>query len=318
MQTSISDIDNELGLSEIIGNYVKLTQSNFLELFELALDKPSYNLLLLQLERMAINFVKEMANRKEIESEMNSIIDKGVIPIDIKTGSISFTTRIHRTKLNNMLENKDVQIDTKIYNGKWKDLKQHGNGVTIHKNGDKHEGTYLNENMHNKGIYTFKNGDKYEGDFLDNNKHGKGIFVYNNGDKYEGDFINNNRHGNGIYTYNIGGTHSGEYKNDEKNGKGIFICIDETYEGLYVDNNRTDGCITYKNGDRYEGQFKYYKPNGKGIFVSKDGDRYEGEFVYNKYHGQGSLVKTNGEKQCGNFIITAGARSKLWNYSIIV
>ncbi len=108
---NISDIENELGVGEIIGNYIKLTGSNFLELFEFALDRPSYNLLLVQLERMASNFVRKMANRDEIKRRMNDIIDKGVVTIDVKTTEdLSFTSSVHQTKLNNMLKNTSTHV----------------------------------------------------------------------------------------------------------------------------------------------------------------------------------------------------------------
>jgi hypothetical protein len=42
--------------------------------------------------------------------------------------------------------------------------------------------------MHGNGVLYFKNGNKYEGTWVNNQAHGKGTFYYKNGEKYIGEW----------------------------------------------------------------------------------------------------------------------------------
>ncbi len=302
MESSISDIINELSISEIIGNYVKLTGGNFLELFELALDKPSYNLLLLQLERMATNFVKEMVNRKEIEDLMNSIIDKGVVAIDIKTTDICITTSMHQTKLHNMLKNKDVRINDKKYNGAWKDLKPHGKGIVTYDNGNIYTGDMFEGYYTGKGIFTTADGQRYEGDFVKGDYFGKGVLTMVGGYRYEGDFVGNLPHGKGKSTYYNNAHYEGDYVDNQRQGKGIYTYKSgTTYEGDFVGNDAHGfGTTIYLTGEKHVGEYKNDRRNGKGIYISDD-EQYEGMYVNDKPEGIGLLIKKNGDRLEGTF-----------------
>jgi hypothetical protein len=51
------------------------------------------------------------------------------------------------------------------------------------------------------GILNFTNGDRYEGSFVENRQEGQGKYIWVNGDEYIGGFVANNREGEGKMTY---------------------------------------------------------------------------------------------------------------------
>ena len=63
-----------------------------------------------------------------------------------------------------------------------------GFGTWVYSNGDKYEGTWVNQKMHGQGTYYYKNGDVYKGGFKNNKLEGTATFISHSGDKYVGDY----------------------------------------------------------------------------------------------------------------------------------
>ena len=53
-------------------------------------------------------------------------------------------------------------------------------------NGDKYEGSFLNDMLHGEGIYSYANGDCYRGEFMNDLPHGHGVYILANGNIYSG------------------------------------------------------------------------------------------------------------------------------------
>jgi hypothetical protein len=118
-----------------------------------------------------------------------------------------------------------------VYDGNWKDGKQHGHGVFVTLDGDIYNGGW------NEGLY-----------------HGYGVFVWSAGKVYRGDYVNGERHGRAVMTWPYGANYQGEYANDKRNGQGIYVYADgRCYTGEYRDERchgygqlkATDGTIIY-------------------------------------------------------------------------
>ena len=60
----------------------------------------------------------------------------------------------------------------------------------------------------------FSDGDKYQGSFVDNNFDGEGTVTWANGDSWTGPFVKGNKHGKGMYTWADGDKEAMEWKND--------------------------------------------------------------------------------------------------------
>ena len=109
------------------------------------------------------------------------------------------------------------------YEGEWKNDFRDGKGIEYFHNGDIYIGEYKNGKSEGKGIMYYNDGDRYEGDWKNNGWEGKGIFYWNNGNRYEGDFKDHNFEGQGIFYYNNGDREMGDYYNDEKVGKHVIL-----------------------------------------------------------------------------------------------
>ena len=57
--------------------------------------------------------------------------------------------------------------DGDIYDGEWKDDKQHGKGTFKWPHGDMYEGEWKNDKAHGKGTFKWPHGDMYEGEWKD-------------------------------------------------------------------------------------------------------------------------------------------------------
>jgi hypothetical protein len=127
----------------------------------------------------------------------------------------------------------------------------------IYANGDKYEGSWLNNRAEGKGSMIFANGDRYDGMWSGGKQEGKGVMVYANGDRYEGiwqvsmcDLMNffdlNHQHakheGKGSLHFANGDRYDGEWKNDKMHGHGIYV--------------RSD---SMKLEAQFEDGFRYYK-----------------------------------------------------------
>ena len=102
-----------------------------------------------------------------------------------------------------------------------------GYGTWVYSNGDKYEGTWVNQKMHGQGTYYYKNGNIYKGGFKNNMLDGTATFTAHNGDKYVGQYKKNEMEGEGTYFYK-----------DGKVEKGLFV------KGRYIGDENATGCVS--------------------------------------------------------------------------
>lgn len=81
-------------------------------------------------------------------------------------------------------------------------------------NGDKYNGTLIDNMKSGYGRYVWKNGDIYIGEWLSDYKSGKGMYRFSSGDIYVGDFKNNKFEGFGTIIFKNGDAKTGTWEND--------------------------------------------------------------------------------------------------------
>ena len=91
-----------------------------------------------------------------------------------------------------------------IYEGEFKNGKEHGQGSDTYSNGKKFIGEYKEGKRSGKGILTHPDGNRYVGEFKNDAFDGQGIYTYSDGTKYVGEFKNGKEHGQGTQTYSKG------------------------------------------------------------------------------------------------------------------
>eukprot|EP00826_Nyctotherus_ovalis_P041801 TRINITY_DN4253_c0_g6_i1.p1 TRINITY_DN4253_c0_g6~~TRINITY_DN4253_c0_g6_i1.p1 ORF type:complete len:115 (+),score=11.47 TRINITY_DN4253_c0_g6_i1:277-621(+) len=82
---------------------------------------------------------------------------------------------------------------------------KNGKGEFDYANGDKFEGSWVNDSPNGVGMnfwevvgkHTSANGDVYEGEWKDGKKEGKGVMLYANGEKYNGQWKDDKKSGVG-------------------------------------------------------------------------------------------------------------------------
>ena len=82
--------------------------------------------------------------------------------------------------------------------------------------GGVYEGTFRNGRQHGQGSYQLPNGYRYEGDWVKGEILGQGRATFPNGSVYEGQFAEGKPNGTGTITYADGGTY--ESKDAELTG----------------------------------------------------------------------------------------------------
>ena len=73
-----------------------------------------------------------------------------------------------------------------VYQGQFKDGKQHGQGTYTAPDGYQYTGEWIEGVIPGKGKAKFPNGSEYTGDFKEGVPDGQGKIVYANGGSYEG------------------------------------------------------------------------------------------------------------------------------------
>ena len=130
--------------------------------------------------------------------------------------------------------------------------------------GGVYEGTFKDGKQHGTGTYRLPNGYVYEGEWVDGQRQGKGLATYADGTIYEGDFVAGLREGQGTISMPAedgaerGFSYTGEWKAGEIHGSGV---------------------ATYANGDVYEGNFVDGRREGAGVIRYATGDTAEGNWV---------------------------------------
>lgn len=156
---------------------------------------------------------------------------------------------------------------------------RNGYFTVTYTDGDKYEGSFVNDKYEGKGKYTFANGNVYDGDWKDGKRTGKGTMTYSDG-KYEGNWKSDIRTGKGKYTWNEGAIYDGEWKEDKITGYGKK---------------------TWTNGDEYLGNFLDGYLHGYGVYSSKSGHlnncpecvKYDGQWINGKKDVMGSCYDKN-------------------------
>ena len=59
-----------------------------------------------------------------------------------------------------------------VYNGEFRNNKQHGNGTLEYQNGDRYEGQWQNDMFHGVGTFKDTSGNEYSGDWKENKQNG--------------------------------------------------------------------------------------------------------------------------------------------------
>jgi len=174
---------------------------------------------------------------------------------------------------------------------------KHGFGISIHRQGEKYQGFFFENNYHGWGELIDKSGNIFQGQFNQGVLNGKGERFSLEGNYYIGDFENFQKQGEGqedseFYIYR------GGFKKNKKNGKGkIYLKIlKDSYEGDFLDDNITGfGEYHWSNENTYIGEFHNGKMNGKGINKWPDGTVYEGEYKNGIKDGFGRYTRPNGK-----------------------
>lgn len=85
-----------------------------------------------------------------------------------------------------------------------------------------YRGEFRAGKKHGRGVKTWPNGDRYEGTFVDDFKEGTGTYTWGRGpwegERYEGAFYRDRRHGFGTYRYKSGDVYAGPWENDIATG----------------------------------------------------------------------------------------------------
>lgn len=168
-------------------------------------------------------------------------------------------------------------VEKSIYRGQWQDDKKHGLGKLEFKNGEKLEGSWMNDVLvDGKGVMIDSTG-TYTGQIKNDCRHGEGRLEKNGticeGIWDKGQFVK------GVYTYPSGNVYTGECRNFKKHGQGVFEKINgEKYDGKWMDNYFVKGVIR-KNvvcNSVYEGESSSDVFHGRGVLTYSDGDTLEG------------------------------------------
>ena len=99
--------------------------------------------------------------------------------------------------------------DGGVYEGTFKDGKQHGRGTYRLPNGYVYEGDWVDGEILGQGKATYPNGSVYEGQFKGGKPDGKGKITYADGGSYEGDWVQGEINGEGVASYANGTTYTG-------------------------------------------------------------------------------------------------------------
>ena len=83
--------------------------------------------------------------------------------------------------------------DGGVYEGTFRDGKQHGNGTYRLPNGYVYQGEWVDGEIRGQGRAEFPNGSVYEGEFAAGKPEGRGKIVFADGGTYEGEWVDGKR-----------------------------------------------------------------------------------------------------------------------------
>jgi hypothetical protein len=191
-----------------------------------------------------------------------------------------------------LISGKIFLTDKNIFDGEWNfDLELY-NGIFSYDNGEKYIGEMnIDLKKHGKGMMMFKNGYVYDGEWKNDVQHGKGIYKTVN--TYDGNF-ENGEFCSGFVMFKSGDTYDGMCKNDKFHGRGIYTIkkndnnnFDQIFDGEFVNGFQNGyGTAKFSNNTSYEGMFKNGLYNGYGT-LNYGISIYRGMFKNGKRCGKG-------------------------------
>jgi len=162
-----------------------------------------------------------------------------------------------------------------MYEGEWKNDKEHGRGKKVWIDGATFEGEWEEGKFSGTGTHTWASGSQYKGTWSKHKRNGIGRNVWPQKDVYEGEWLEDQKSGFGTYTWADGRVYSGFWKNDKRCGKGTFVWS--------------------PMGFKYVGEWLNDRGHGHGIFFWGDGHFYEGQWVNGRRCGSGKYHIPDGK-----------------------
>jgi len=186
---------------------------------------------------------------------------------------------------------------------------------------DKGFGTKIKKGLVLTGNLNWDNGATYKGALKSQKQqipHGYGIYFFPEHGQmrnvlgidlaiikyYSGNFKNALFHGKGKFKSTGEYEYSGEFKKGNFDGKGVikYWNTEETFDGIFKNNEKISGKWVLPDGNKYEGQIKNNMPDGFGSVKYKlSGQKYIGNFKDGLFHGKGTQFSKNDSIYEGGF-----------------
>ena len=277
-------------------------------------------------------WVKDRLEGQGRQTFTDGALYEGMFVGGLPAGQCKYKDKYGVQHQGNWVSNHPLDGDGTLYDGLWKDGKQHGFGKCRYHNGDSYKGkkhtrvvlvvknetrlvTYLflfNKKgcfdmglKHGRGDYKSLGGDgQYSGEWRCNKPHGRGRWKHPNEYDHEGEYRNGLPNGEGRSTWADGGEYTGSFVDGKMDGRGKLVEANGAeYEGGWK-NGKRHGQGRSKTADgttEYTGSFVDGRMDGRGKQVKADGETYDGEWKKGKRHGKGRLTYANGDQYKGKF-----------------
>ncbi|EKD94239.1 MAG: radial spoke head 1-like protein [uncultured bacterium] len=134
----------------------------------------------------------------------------------------------------------------------------------------------------------YNNGDKYEGTIVENKLHGYGKYTWSNGDCYIGEWNTSNRTGRGIYYFNNGSVSAGEWTNGILTKEVTKEVPIEKIVYVTVTPTPTQIPTTINTQSNIVAPLKLFSNDGKFTYLGKvTSNTYDSESIFNEYGSYG-------------------------------
>ena len=180
----------------------------------------------------------------------------------------------------------------KTFDGEWING-DYRKGLMIYSKGDVYEGQFKNGKQHGEGQIRYANGEEYDGEWFQNSRRGQGKMIFQNGEVYEGEWQADSL-SDGSYKYNNGDTYEGSWYFKQRQGDGVMhYANNDMYDGGWYRNQRDGyGAYFWNDGSVYRGRWKNNQIDRTdqklscAEYLSNDGTVYKGNWKNNKIDGQ--------------------------------
>ena len=172
---------------------------------------------------------------------------------------------------------------------------RHGQGIMSYINSRLYEGSWKEDLRHGKGYEKFLNNNTFEGFFIKGKPNGNGIYKWNTGEFYDGEWCNGVKSGDGVFKGPNTESYIGEWKNSRPDGYGIYYWPSgDVYEGDFKNGlKHGHGCDHFSNGDILICEYRFGQPYGFGEYFWKNGGSYKGLFSDGMKEGMGQLKSSD-------------------------